>query len=116
FYIQERAMRRVWKGLEERRAVLILSLVLVGSLLTGRDPRAGQREPQRQATPNETAAEKKSETFAESFEKVWKTVRNRFWDKKLNGVDWDQIGETYRKRLPDVRSKSEFAELVNRML
>jgi carboxyl-terminal processing protease len=59
---------------------------------------------------------RKREDYVETFEKVWKTVRDRLYDDRMNGVDWKRIGESYRARLPQVQSKAEFAELMNRML
>src|SRR5579859_7817703 len=37
------------------------------------------------------------------FSKVRQTVRDRFYDPRLNGVDWDKIGADYRTRLSRVR-------------
>src|SRR6516162_2089417 len=30
------------------------------------------------------------------FEEVWQTVRDRFYDRTLHGLDWKQVGERYR--------------------
>ena len=54
--------------------------------------------------------------YANAFEKVWKTVRDKFWDKNFNGVDWRGVGEQYRARLAKVKTKAEFEVLVNAML
>lgn len=54
--------------------------------------------------------------FSGRLEEVWQTVRDRFYDKNLNGVDWKRIGETYRSRLAAVKTRPEFAALVNQML
>jgi carboxyl-terminal processing protease len=55
-------------------------------------------------------------SYASDFDTIWKLVRDRFYDPKLNGVDWARIGETYRAKLADVRSKREFQALVNEMI
>lgn len=32
----------------------------------------------------------------ESFDAAWRIVRDRHWDPKLNGVDWNAVGEEFR--------------------
>ena len=54
--------------------------------------------------------------YSDAFEKVWKTVRDKFWDKNTNGVDWRKVGQQYRAQLPNVKTKAEFEVLVNAML
>ena len=54
--------------------------------------------------------------YANAFEKVWKTVRDKFWDKTFGGVDWRKVGDQYRARLAKVKTKAEFESLVNAML
>jgi len=56
------------------------------------------------------------EDFAAEFDKVLQTVQDHFWDKQLGGVDWKKTGDTYRAKLKDVKTKSDFTALVNRML
>lgn len=56
------------------------------------------------------------EDFSAEFEKVWQTVRDRFWDSNLSGVDWTAIGSRYRVQIASVTSKTSFTALVNRML
>lgn len=53
----------------------LLPLVLVGSLTAG-EP--GMTSLQRQQN-------------LDSFEKVWTTVRDRHWDPKLGGLDWQAV-------------------------
>ena len=43
-------------------------------------------------TPAEHAAD------LESFEKVWKTVRDKHWDPKPNGIDWQAVHDELRER------------------
>ena len=54
--------------------------------------------------------------FRTDFDTVLKLVRDKFYDPKLNGVDWKRIGDDYREKLPEVKSKLDFELLVNRML
>src|SRR6516162_3667163 len=51
-----------------------------------------------------------------TFESVWQTVRDRFYDPRHNGLDWPAVRERY---LPDVQragSQSSVANVINAML
>ena len=51
-----------------------------------------------------------------TFESVWQTVRDRFYDARHNGLDWLAIRERY---LPDVEratSQDSVARVINTML
>ncbi len=54
--------------------------------------------------------------YAAQFDKVWQTVHEHLFDRKLSGADWQQIGDSYRARLPEVKSREQFETLINRML
>ncbi len=51
-----------------------------------------------------------------TFEKVWQTVNERFYDPKFNGVDWNKVREIYAPRVSAVKSDSELYGLLNEML
>ena len=51
-----------------------------------------------------------------TFESVWQTARDRFYDPRHNGLDWPAVRERY---LPDVQratSQSSLASVINTML
>src|SRR6516164_1243887 len=51
-----------------------------------------------------------------TFESVWQTVRDRFYDPRHNGLDWLAVRERY---LPDVQratSQNSLARVINTML
>jgi len=51
-----------------------------------------------------------------TFESVWQTVRDRFYDPRHNGLDWSAARERY---LPDVQratSQSSLASVINTLL
>jgi carboxyl-terminal processing protease len=50
------------------------------------------------------------------FEEVWTTVRERFFDPRLAGVDWPAARETALPAVRAARTDEEFARTVNRML
>lgn len=51
-----------------------------------------------------------------SFDQVWRTVANEYFDPSFGGRDWEAIGQRYRARLPEARSVDQFLQLANEML
>ncbi len=50
------------------------------------------------------------------FDEVQRTVRDRFYDRDLHGLDWEAIGAQYRSRAAAARSEGELADAINAML
>ncbi len=63
-----------------------------------------------------TTADSAAPTQVPVFDQVWQTVKDNFFDPKMNGVDWEAAGERYRKEAEAVGSPDAFAAVVNRML
>jgi carboxyl-terminal processing protease len=51
-----------------------------------------------------------------TFESVWQTVRDRFYDPHLNGLDWSAVRERYRADAAQATSDVRLAEVINGML
>jgi carboxyl-terminal processing protease len=51
-----------------------------------------------------------------AFDEVWRTVRDRFYDRDLHGLDWTAIGDRYRPLAAAAPTESERAAVINRML
>src|SRR5271157_1383133 len=51
-----------------------------------------------------------------TFDEVWETVRDRFYDPRLHGLDWQAVRARYRPRAASARSRDETAAVVNAML
>jgi len=51
-----------------------------------------------------------------AFEEVWQTVRDRFYDPHLRGLDWAAIRERYLPEAARATSENVLAEIINRML
>ena len=62
--------------------------------------------PQSAATVPATAA----------FDEVWRTVRDKFYDRALHGLDWNAIGDRYRPLAATAATERERAAVINRML
>jgi tricorn protease len=52
----------------------------------------------------------------QSFDHVWKTVKDGFYTAGYHGVDWDAIKPVYEKYLPHVGNNYEFSEMLAEML
>lgn len=52
----------------------------------------------------------------ESFEVVWRTVRDRSPDPKLNGLDWQAIHDSTRPQIEKAQSMQEVRRLLTAML
>jgi carboxyl-terminal processing protease len=50
------------------------------------------------------------------FEQVWELVRDRFYDPKLGGVDWQAARTRYRPQAIAARSREDAAAAINAML
>jgi C-terminal processing protease CtpA/Prc len=51
-----------------------------------------------------------------TFDAVWNTVNNKFYDPTFGGVDWVAVRKKYEPQIEAVRSDTEFRDLLNRML
>jgi len=50
------------------------------------------------------------------FEEAWRTMKYRFYDPKMNGVNWESLKDTYESLLPHVVDVDEFHVLVMDMI
>jgi carboxyl-terminal processing protease len=95
------------------RLSLVKLIALAMCLQPGLPGTAAVQPRQEPATISRTTG---AEAFRADFETVWRLVRDKFHDPKLNGADWKRVGDTYRAKLSDTMSKFEFEALINRML
>jgi carboxyl-terminal processing protease len=67
-------------------------------------------------TSDHVAAQSSEAAQLKVFDEVWQTVRDRFYDRALHGVDWEQVRERYRPRVAAARDERDRARLINGML
>ncbi len=53
---------------------------------------------------------------ADIFEHIWRQVREKFYVKDMNGVDWDYYKAVYQKFLPYISDDRDFSEMASEML
>jgi carboxyl-terminal processing protease len=51
-----------------------------------------------------------------TFEKVWKTVNDGFYDPNFNGVNWKAVHDRYAPRIDATKTEAEFYDLLDDML
>jgi carboxyl-terminal processing protease len=61
-------------------------------------------------------AENRGDIRQQTFEIVWRTVKEKHFDPALGGVDWDRAHETYAPRVAVVKSDRELYPLLQEML
>jgi C-terminal processing protease CtpA/Prc len=52
----------------------------------------------------------------EAFHQAWTYLRDRFFDEKMNGVDWNVVRTTYQPRVAGARTPDEMRRIVSLML
>jgi carboxyl-terminal processing protease len=55
-------------------------------------------------------------TRLDTFELVWKTINDSYWDPKFGGVDWNAVHEKYLPLGKSTSKNEEFHRLLSRML
>ena len=50
------------------------------------------------------------------FNHVWQQVKDKFYDAKLHGVDWEGYKKTYAKFLPYINNNYDFRDMLSEML
>jgi carboxyl-terminal processing protease len=51
----------------------------------------------------------------EISERIWKEIRDRYYDPSFNGVNWDEVHERYRPLVAATKTDQEFYALMNQM-
>lgn len=52
----------------------------------------------------------------ESFDIVWRTVRDKHFDPTLGGLDWNKVREQYEPRAQAAKTDNEFYDVLRQML
>jgi tricorn protease len=71
------------------------------------------------AEPAKLNAEKEIDGAAERaylFDHIWRQMREKFYVKDMNGVDWNYYKTVYEKFLPYISDDRDFSEMVSEML
>lgn len=92
-------------------ALASLPLAAIGAAQA--QPPAGSASPARPpAAPPALTDELKRRTF----DQVWQTMQDRYFDRTFGGLDWAAIREEYRPRAMNARNHVEFHEVLAEMV
>ncbi|MDX2038857.1 MAG: S41 family peptidase [Isosphaeraceae bacterium] len=58
----------------------------------------------------------KPSEWHEVFHDAWRTMKYRFYDPKLHGIDWEASRKKYAAALPHVADRAELVALMNEMI
>src|ERR1022692_1049219 len=68
------------------------------------------------AAAGQTATPAERSDNIEAFEKVWTTVRDKHWDPKLGGLDWQAVHDELRPRMEAAKTADEGRVILNDMV
>ncbi len=54
--------------------------------------------------------------WAEMFDDAWRTMKYRFYDPKMHGIDWDAARVKYRPLVDSVGDRQELLNIINEMI
>jgi len=54
--------------------------------------------------------------WTEMFDDAWRTMKYRFYDPKMHGMDWDAARAKYRPLVDDVGDRQELLNIINEMI
>ncbi|HJZ69872.1 MAG TPA: hypothetical protein VKF81_17230, partial [Blastocatellia bacterium] len=57
-----------------------------------------------------------SDVHQQTFDIVWRTVKEKHFDPTLGGVNWDKVREQYAPRAASAKSDGEFYDVLRQML
>ena len=103
-------MNSVTKAKWRRRYLVRLAAVAATSALASRISWA--QEP----PSGETGEADALSASRATFEEVWRTVRDRFYDRRLRGLDWAAVRERFMPDVARATSEEALAGIINRML
>jgi carboxyl-terminal processing protease len=69
-----------------------------------------------QLEPADSATSQPVSARIATFEEVWRTVRDRFYDPHLHGLDWSAVRERYLPDATRASSEEALASVTNSML
>jgi len=52
----------------------------------------------------------------ESFDYIWNTIRDKFWDPEILGLDWKKLGDEYRKKVAEAETMPQARAAMNGLL
>ena len=94
---------------------MTLSLILLLSLVSA--TAGGQPRAHAPASPAfGVALNRPADIRQETFDIVWRTVKEKHWDPTLGGVDWDKVRKQYEPLAREAKTDNDFYKVLQQML
>src|SRR5215813_10339940 len=90
------------------KRLILASFALALALCFGAALARAQQPPQTRTATDDVRRQ--------TFDIVWRTVKEKHFDPAMGGVDWDQARETYAPKVAGVKSDRELYQLLQEML
>lgn len=100
----------------DRFAIILTALAIIASTLNQPAMKTAAAQTVAASSRAVTRREATPELRRQTFEIVWRTIKEKHFDPKFNGVDWDKVHTIYAPRINRVTSDKEFYELLQQML
>lgn len=108
--LRDQTMKMVIDTSPSRRQVLRLAATVAACAVATKSPNAAESlkgESDNAYVPADGVA---------TFESIWQTVRDRFFDQRHNGLDWVAVREKYLSDVQRATSQYSLARIINTML
>ena len=101
--------------MKRKLQIVLLSLLLCFSV-AAQTPRPAPGVPGGVAAGVPGGLLVSAEVRQETFDIVWRTVKEKHFDPTLGGLDWDKVREQYAPRAAAAKSNNEFYDVLRQML
>jgi len=64
----------------------------------------------------EVGEDERCRADVESFDRVWSTIRDRHWEERPGGLDWEALREELRPRVERAATRDEARDVIEEML
>ncbi len=98
-----------------KKQILAILLVL-GAMICVDAVRAQQPSPAQPVIGSAASSEKNNSLRQQTFDIVWRTVKEKHFDPTFGGVDWDKVREKYAPRAAASQSDQELYRALQEML
>jgi carboxyl-terminal processing protease len=105
-------MKRLNWACELWLAVVVLA---IGASILASLGRSQTKESTEPARPSSLTPEQRQANL-ESFEVVWRTIRDKHWDPKLGGLNWQAVHDELRPEMEKVTTSAQCRKVLNDMI
>jgi carboxyl-terminal processing protease len=109
-------LKRPGESILKRTLLIGILSALLCLAIAAQTPRPAQSVPGGVPAAVPGASVVSTEVRQETFDIVWRTVKDKHFDPTHGGVDWDKVREQYAPRAATAKTDSEFYGVLRQML